>query len=84
MNIMMNKTFLQMAKEASQAERENNWKEAHELWFLASELLPKHSVNKDWSLIRADFCQRRGSAVGMRFINRLKQHKMSIPRYGFE
>ncbi len=49
-------SYLKLATEASNNEKQHNWEKAEELWLLASELTNSGSVNNEWSTLRANFC----------------------------
>lgn len=56
--------FSQLAKQASEREREEVWGEAQNLWFLAS-LKAASCENRAWATCRSEFCRRRSERQGM-------------------
>ncbi|YCO00554.1 ANR family transcriptional regulator [Vibrio sp. VNB-15] len=62
---MVNRMYLELAKQACQSERECEWGLACELWSEAATKAPEGSTNKYWALLRSDFCRCRGREHGM-------------------
>ncbi len=52
-------TYLTLAKNASQAEREEHWKEAHALWKDAQKQVNDTHINYAWAESRAQYCHHR-------------------------
>ncbi|HIF6163849.1 TPA: ANR family transcriptional regulator [Vibrio parahaemolyticus] len=65
-------SYITLAKEASQAEQESNWKKGMELWREAIEKVARGNINYAWAIARMEFCQKREQ------MEPLKKHRLSL------